>query len=160
MYVTLILDHFKQKKSHIWSYTCCLISMLKLRSIPDPHPRKDIEPDNIFDHIVSQYNCDLLVKYMTVYRIWNGDYVRQNSYNREISNWISKQKSLLAKLKTIKPKDIKNNIVNNYIEIAENIISQKEVFRKTERITMLEALRHIDKIKPGKNLSYYTSKLI
>ena len=91
--------HFKQEKSQIWSYACCLINMLKLGSIPDPHSRQDTNPENIFDHIVSQNNFDLLIKYMAVYRIWNGEYVRQNSYNREISNWISSKKSLSASSK-------------------------------------------------------------
>ena len=36
---------------------------------------------------------------MAVYRIWNGEYVRQKSYNREISNWISNKKSLFTSSK-------------------------------------------------------------
>ena len=152
--------HFKQEKSQIWSYACCLINMLKLRSIPDPNPKQDIEPDDIFDHIVFQNNLDLLIKYMAVYRIWNGEYVRQNSYNREISNWISNEKSLFASSKIKQPTGVENDIGNNYIEIAENIIAQKKDFRKIEKITLLEAIRHINKIKPDKNLSYYTCKLI
>ena len=152
--------HFKQKKSHIWSYACCLISMLKLRSIPDPHPRKDIEPDNIFDHIVCQNNLDLLIKYMAVYRIWNGEYVRQNSYSREISNWISNKKSLSASSKIKESMEVENDVGNNFIEIAENIIAQEKVFRKTDEIALLEAIRHINKIKPDKNINFYTSKLI
>ena len=152
--------HFKQKKSHIWSYACCLISMLKQRSIPDPHPRKDIDPDNIFDHILCQNNLDLLIKYIAVLRIWNGEYVRQNSYSREISNWISSKKSLSASSKIKESMEVENDIGDNYIEIAEKIIAQEEVFRKTEEIALLEVIRHINKIKPDKNINFYTSKLI
>ena len=152
--------HFKQEKSQIWSYACCLISMLKLKSIPDPNSRKDIEPDNIFDHIVCQNNLDLLIKYMAVYRIWNGEYVKQNSYNREISNWIFNKKSLFASFKIKELIEVENDIRINYIEIAENIIVQEQVFKITKEITLLEAIRHINKIKPDKNLIYYTSKLI
>ena len=68
--------------------------------------------------------------------------------------------NLPASSKIKEPIEVESDIGNNYIEIAENIIAQVEVFRKTERITMLEAIRHINKIKPGKNLSFYTSKLI
>ena len=152
--------HFKQEKSQIWSYACCLISVLKLRPIPEPHSRKDIEPDNIFDQIVSYYDSDLLIKYMAAYRIWNGEYVRQNSYNREISNWISSKKSLSASSKIKEPIEVENDIGMNYIEIAEKIIAQEQVSRTTAKITLLEAIRHINKIKPDKNLSYYTSRLI
>ena len=152
--------HFKQEKSQIWSYACCLINMLKLGSIPDPHFRKDTNPENIFDHIVSQNNFDLLIKYMAVYRIWNGEYVRQNSYNREISNWISNKKFLHDSSKINNPLEVENDIGMNYIEIAEKIIAQEHVSRMTEKITLLETIRHINKIKPDKNLSYYTSRLI
>ena len=152
--------HFKQEKSQIWSYACCLISMLKLRSIPEPNSRKDIEPDDIVDHIICQNNLDLFIKYMAVYRIWNGEYVRQNSYNREISNWISNKKSLNNSSKINEPTEVENDIGMNYIEIAEKIIAQEQVSRTTAKITLLEAIRHINKIKPDKNLSYYTSRLI
>lgn len=152
--------HFKQEKSQIWSYACCLISMLKLKSIPEPHSRKDIEPDDIVDHIICQNNLDLLIKYMAVYRIWNGEYVKQNSYNREISYWLSIKKSLNDSSKINKPVEVENDIEMNYIEIAEKIIAQEKVSRIPEKISFLEAIRHIKKIKPDKNLSYYTSRLI
>jgi len=152
--------HFKQEKSQVWSYVCCLINMLKLESIPDPHPRQDIEPDDIFDHIVCQNDVALLIKYMAVCRIWNGEYVRQNSYNREISNWILNKKSLSASSKIKETTAADNEIGNNYIEIAENIIAQEKDYRQIQVIALLEAIRHINKIKPDKNLSYYTSKLI
>ena len=53
-----------------------------------------------------------------------------------------------------------NNIEMNYIEIAEKIIAQEQASRIIEKITLLEAIRHTNKIKPDKNLSYYTGRLI
>ena len=97
---------------------------------------------------------------MAVYRIWNGEYVRQNSYNREISNWISNKKSLNDSSKMNAQIEVENNIGINYIEIAEKIIAKEQLSRITEKITLLETIRHINKIKPDKNLSYYTSRLI
>ena len=97
---------------------------------------------------------------MAVYRIWNGEYVRQNSYNREISNWISNKKSLNDRSKINEQIEVENNIGMNYIEIAEKIIAQEQLSRITEKITLLETIRHINKIKPDKDLSYYTSRLI
>ncbi len=58
------------------------------------------------------------------------------------------------------PTEVENDIGMNYIEIAEKIIAQEQVSRTTAKITLLEAIRHINKIKPDKNLSYYTSRLI
>ena len=97
---------------------------------------------------------------MAVYRIWNGEYVRQNSYNREISNWISNKKSLNNSSKINAPTEVENDIEMNYIEIAEKIIAQEKLSRTTAKITLVEAIRHINKIKPDKDLSYYTSRLI
>ena len=97
---------------------------------------------------------------MAVYRIWNGEYVRQNSYNREISNWISNKKSLNDSSKMNEQIEVENNIWMNYIEIAEKIIAHEQLSRIKEKITLLETIRHINKIKPDKNLSYYTSRLI
>ena len=152
--------HFKQEKSQIWSYVCCLISMLKLRLIPEPHSREDIELDKIFDHIVCQNNLDLLIKYMAVYRIWNGEYVRQKSYNREISNWMSIKQSLFTSTKISESMEAKKiDIGHNFIKIAENMIVQEQGFIKTEDIVLLEAIRYIKKIKPGKNINFYESKL-
>ena len=56
--------------------------------------------------------------------------------------------------------EVENNIGINYIEIAEKIIAKEQLSRITEKITLLEAIRHINKIKPDKNLSYYTSRLV
>ena len=77
---------------------------------------------------------------MAVYRIWNGEYVRQNSYNREISNWISNKKSLNNSSKINEPIEVENDIGMNYIEIAEKIIAQKQVSRITERSLCLKQL--------------------
>ena len=97
---------------------------------------------------------------MAVYRIWKGEYVKQNSYNREISYWLSNKKSLNDSSKINEPVEVENDTGINYIEIAEKIIAQEQVSRITEKIALLEAIRHIKKIKPDKNLSYYTSRLI
>ena len=75
-------------------------------------------------------------------------------------NWISSKKSLSASSKIKESMEVENDIGDNYIEIAEKIIAQEQVSRTTAKITLLEAIRHINKIKPDKNLSYYTSRLI
>ena len=122
--------HFKQKKSQVWSYACCLINVLKSKSLPVPHNKKDIDPDKLIDLISSYYDPELLLKFAAISRIWNEGYVRERSYKREISNWLYK----------IKPSIKKNNIdlskiaidqnldYNNYINIAERIISQESSF--------------------------------
>ena len=155
--------HFKQEKTHIWTYACCLIDILQSSSLPEPHNRKDLEPNNLIDQILSYHDVELLVTYIAIYRIWGGDYIRQNSYNREISHWLSKIDSSFKKMdiNESKIKLDKNIIYNNYIDVAENIISQKSSVRQISiNIIILEAIRYIEIIKPDKNLYYYANQII
>ena len=155
--------HFKQEKAHIWTYACCLIDILQSAPLPEPHNRKDIEPNNLIDQLLSYHNSELLVTFIAIYRIWGGDYIRQNSYNREISHWLSKIDSSSNKM-DINESEIKldkNIIYNNYIDVAENIISQKSSVRQIPmNIIILESIRYIEIIKPGKNLYYYANQII
>jgi len=154
--------HFKQEKSQTWSYACCLIEILRLKSIPYPHTRKELKPNELFDQIIACRNPNLLVSYMAMFRIWDGDYVRQNSYNREISHWLSTKQSLLKKMKIKESKIASDNDMdNNYIKITEKIISQRVSFGQIlKKITILETIRYITKIRPDKNLYYYAGQLI
>jgi len=155
--------HFKQEKTHIWTYACCLIDILQSSPLPEPHNRKDLEPNNLIDQILSYHDVELLVTYIAIYRIWGGDYIRQNSYNREISHWLSKIDSSFKKMdiNESKIKLDKNIIYNNYIDVAENIISQKSSVRQISiNIIILEAIRYIEIIKPDKNLYYYANQII
>ena len=155
--------HFKQDKAHIWIYSCCLIEILQSAPLPEPHNRKDLEPNNLIDQILSYNDVELLVTYTAIHRIWGGNYIRQNSYNREISHWLSKIASLFNKMVLNEPKiKLDNNIIyNNYIDAAENIISRTSSARQiSKNIVMLEAIRYMKLIKPDKSLYYYANQII
>ena len=155
--------YFKQEKAHIWTYACFLIHILQSAPLPDPHIRKDLEPNNLIDQILSYNDVELLVTYIAIHRIWNGDYIRQNSYNREISHWLSKLDFSFEKIdkNEAEIKLDKNIIYNNYIDVAENIISQKSSVKQISiNIIILEAIRYIEIIKPDKNLYYYANQII
>ena len=154
--------HFKQKKSQVWAYACCLINVLQSTSLPGPHNKKDIDPVKIIDSIQSHNDPELLLTFAAVSRIWNEEYVRERSYKREISHWLYK----------IKPSIKKNNIdrsevvidqsfeYNNYINIAERIISKKSSSDNiSKRIVTLEAIRYFANTKPNKNLYYYINQI-
>ena len=154
--------HFKQKKSQVWAYACCLINVLKSASLPGPHNKKDIDPVKIIDSIQSHNDPELLLTFAAVSRIWNEEYVRGRSYKREISHWLYK----------IKPSIKKNNIdrsevlidqsveYNNYINIAERIISKESSSDNiSKRIVILEAIRYFANTKPNKNLYYYINQI-
>ena len=156
--------HFKQEKPHAWTYTCCLIDMLQSKPLPEPHIRQGLEPNKLFDQVLSYCDAELLVTYVSILRIWGGDYVRQDSYNREISHWLySKQSSKKKIIDKEESEIVLEQSINhkNFIQIAENIISKgNPISQSSKNIVILEALRHIAKIKSNKILYYYVNELI
>jgi len=156
--------HFKQEKPHAWTYACCLIEMLQSKPLPEPHIRQGLEPNKLFDLVLSYCDAELLVTYASILRIWGGDYVRQDSYNREISHWLySKQSSKKKIIDKEESEIVLEQSINhkNFIQIAENIISKgNPISQSSKNIVILEALRHIAKIKSNKILYYYVNELI
>lgn len=156
--------HFKQEKPHAWTYACCLIDMLQSKPLPEPHIRQGLEPNKLFDLVLSYCDAELLVTYVSILRIWGGDYVRQDSYNREISHWLySKQSSKKKIIDKEESEIVLEQSINhkNFIQIAENIISKgNPISQSSKNIVILEALRHIAKIKSNKILYYYVNELI
>ena len=156
--------HFKQEKPHAWTYACCLIEMLQSKPLPEPHIRQGLEPNKLFDLVLSYCDAELLVTYASILRIWGGDYVRQDSYNREISHWLySKQSSKKKIIDKEESEIVLEQSINhkNFIQIAENIISKgNPISQSSKNIVILEALRHIAKIKSNKILYYYINELI
>jgi hypothetical protein len=156
--------HFKQEKPHAWTYACCLIDMLQSKPLPEPHSRQGLEPNKLFDLVLSYCDAELLVTYASILRIWGGDYVRQDSYNREISHWLySKQSSKKKIIDKEESEIVLEQSINhkNFIQIAENIISKgNPISQSSKNIVILEALRHIAKIKSNKILYYYVNELI
>ena len=130
--------------------------------MPDPHNKKDIEPNKLIDSISSYNNIELLLTFAAISRIWNEEYVRSRSYNREISHWLYKIQSSIKKNNIDKSEIVINQNIdyNNYINIAEQIISQESTFENiSSRIISLEAIRYFVKTKPNKNLYYYINQL-
>tara|TARA_B100001113_G_C21057022_1_gene599426 strand:- start:3 stop:986 length:984 start_codon:yes stop_codon:yes gene_type:complete len=153
--------HFKQKKSQIWTYACCLINILQLESLPGPHNKKQLNPNKLLDLVLSSNDPELLMTFLSVSRIWNGEYVRYRSYRREISHWLYKTKSLIKKNKMAQSEIVINQNLdqNNYISIAEQIILQGSSLEDiSKKIVLLEAVRHCSKTEPIKNLYYYINR--
>ena len=154
--------HFKQKKSQVWAYACCLINVFQSKSLPGPHNKKDIEPNKLFDPILSYNDLGLLKTFAAIARIWNEEYVREKSYKREISHWLYAIQSSIKKNNIDESEVVidQNFDYNNYINIAEQIISEDSSFENiSKRIVALEAIRYFGKTKPNKNLYYYINQI-
>jgi len=154
--------HFKKKRSQVWAYACCLINVLQSKPLPSPHDKKDIEPSKLIDSISSYNDFELLLTFAAISRIWNEEYVRERSYKREISHWLYKIKSSIKKNNIGEPEvGIDQNLdYNNYINIAERIISQDSSLENiSKRIVKLEAIRYFAKTMTNINLYYYINQI-
>ena len=156
--------YFKQEKSQTWTYACCLIDVLKTKPLPEPSIRQDIQPDKLFDRVIYYYNTKFLETYTAVLRIWNGGYVRQDSYNREISHWLHSKQFYKDKIVNEKRSELvlDHDIdYNNFINIAEVIISKgNTIVESSKGIITLEALRYIEKIRKNKYFHDYVNRLV
>ena len=152
--------NFKQNKSHVWTYASCLINFLKKDALPRPSKRKNIKPMSLIKIISNYDNIDDMIKYSAMIRIWEGDYVRISSYQREISSWLDIKFSDQSKI------DKKNNQLffeeevqyNDFGKVAESIVINKSSAEKKSRdIIALDALRYL-KNKSGDETFYFYIK--
>ncbi len=155
--------NFKQNKSHVWTYASCLINFLKKDSLPRPSKRKNIKPLNLIKIISNHNNIDDIIKYSAMIRIWEGDYVRISSYQREISSWLDIKFSDRSKI------DKNNNQFfledgvqyNDFVNIAESIIVSKSSAEKKSRdIISLDALRYLKNKSGSEKFYFYISDLL
>ena len=138
--------HFQELKEDIWTYTCSLLSVIAQQRLPEPHKHKTIDPEKLLGSILMTDKPTLWVTYSSVWRLWNGEYIRLKNYQREISNWLSGlvldeynssefyQESLLLKEE--------NGSDTRFIDLAESIILQdKPALERGREIVILESLR-------------------
>ena len=76
-------------------------------------------------------------------RVWEGEYVRLRSYKREISSWLDESfSSNIMSAHISKP--FGNPLKNNFVDIAEKIISKNSSKNIISRdIITLDALRYL-----------------
>ena len=154
--------NFKQSKSNVWTYSSCLINVLKKEPLPRPSKRRNTNPIDLIKYISSHNNIDDIITYSAVLRIWEGDYVRLSSYQREISCWLDvKFPDITESDKNKHPElsegDFKQN---DFIQIAELIISKNNsIEEKSRDIIALDALRYL-KNKSGDSLHFQIKDLL
>ena len=142
--------NFKQKKSHVWTYASCLINKLKGRQLPKPSPKGELKPDDILKSITSHASIDMIVNFAAMLRVWEGEYVRLRSYQREISSWLDECFSSNI-MSNYMSKPMGNSLKNNFVDIAEKIISKNSSRNIISRdIITLDALRYL-KNRVGSN---------
>ncbi len=146
---------FNQDVKKTWPYTRCLLREISKSPLPEPHDKVDFNP-SIMDQVPSDRGR--LKNMAAARRLWDGDYIRINGIQREVSNWLStvtvgesSDKNIVDGLE-----DYIKNSGNFFIQMAENLIGNPEWETK---IIQLEALRYFAKNGSPKNLSIISSHL-
>tara|TARA_B100001996_G_C18628907_1_gene580944 strand:- start:42 stop:1043 length:1002 start_codon:yes stop_codon:yes gene_type:complete len=147
LFVYHLLRSFQfQKSNNPWVFICSLIQEMKFFPIPNPHRSSIVTPEDIRQSMMLAGEINL---FSSVERLWNGDYVRRESYRRELSYWcfkISERKKINNEKNSARFsfKDKKNNF---FIKLGESIVldKSKSLKAKTDGLVILESLRAIKK---------------
>ena len=131
--------YFQNNKDNVWSYAMCLLNIMKMEALPKPKKRKSVDLNLVKRDILYSSNALDWVIFSAVSRIWEGNYIRINSYKRELSNWVF---SLQISKKEINKEDkFPQNI--NFIKIIESLIAKKIDYKtKYSDIIKIESLRY------------------
>ena len=148
LFVHHLLRSFQfQKSKNSWSFICSLIQEMEFFSIPNPHKASMITPSDIRKVIIQSGDIN---SFSSVERLWNGDYVRRESYRRELSHWccyISENLEIKNK-KNSTGFSFENKNNNFFIKLSESIIlnKNKSLKLKIDDLIILESLRSMKKM--------------
>lgn len=131
--------YFQNNKDSVWSYTMCLLKIIQIKSLPQPKRLKALDINTFNVDVLYSTNAFDWVIFSAASRIWAGDYIRINSYKRELSNWLYILD--ISKNKIHKQKYYPQNI--NFIKIIEDLINGETDYKtKYWDIIKIESLRY------------------
>ena len=141
---------FNQNKNNNWIYAVCLFNELKKKNLKQPHKAKNVK----FSYNLLCGHRDI-IKYSVCARLWQGDYVRASSFQRELSHWIhgSDKKKSTNVVNTLSLDGLDNYRSKRgdfFINLAELFIEDLEALK------FLEAFRFF--VRKANEKEYYTLK--
>lgn len=149
---------FQEVKEDNWVYVRCLFEYLSEKRLPRPHNLKNVDINKFKSEMIYKIEPTL---FSAIIRLWEGDYVRDKGYKRELSSWIklkNNQKSESSKIIS----NNKNNIRNfkSYINVAENLIlKNKEKHNTALDLVNLESFRSLMDKSLGKKNNFFNSRI-
>ncbi len=154
LFVHHLLRSFQfQKSKNSWAFVCSLIQEMDFFSVPDPHKASMITPKDIRKKMILSGEVNL---FSSVERLWNGDYVRVESYRRELSHWCLEMSEGIKIKNKKKPisfsfKDKNNNF---FINLGESIVldKNKSLKERINGLVILESLRAMKKMSKSNQI--------
>ena len=152
---------FQQDVNNTWQYSRCLLKEIVKTSLPEPHPKKNVNPELIMNTILTKRTDSPISIFTAAIRLWEGEHVRISGYRRELSHWYSKSKfDDQIEINQNVMKGLENYLKNGgnfFIQMAEKLIKNHgwEL-----QIIELEALRYLlNKVSSNKDLVNISSYL-
>ena len=152
---------FQQDVKNTWQYSRCLLKEIVKTSLPEPHPKKNVNPELIMNTILTKRADSPISIFAAAIRLWEGEYVRISGYRRELSHWYSKfEFDHQIEINENVMKGLENYLKNGgnfFIQMAKKLITNHgwEL-----QIIELEALRYLlNKVSSNKDLVNISSYL-
>ena len=141
---------FNQNNKNNWIYAVCLFNELKKQNLKQPHKAKNVK----FSYNLLDRHRDI-IKYSVCARLWQGDYVRVSSFQRELSHWIhvsdnKKSTNIVNTLSSDGLDNYRKKRGDFFINLAEVFIEDLEALK------FLEAFRFF--VKQANEEEYYILK--
>ena len=141
---------FNQNNNNNWIYAVCLFNELKKKNLKQPHKAKNAK----FSYNLLDEHPDI-IKYSVCARLWQGDYVRVSSFQRELSHWIhvsdnKKSTNIVNTLSLDGLDNYRKKRGDFFINLAEVFIEDLEALKS------LEAFRFF--VKQANEEEYHTLK--
>ena len=142
--------NFQEMKDDNWAFTRCLMSYLIGNKLPEPHSKTKLSPKDIKNEIL--LNGDIVL-FSAMERLWECDYVRIESYRREISHWCSHEVHNSFNNIKLKPLNwVFKEGKNRFIEYAEDLVkcTNKEELQIKNSLILIESFRAmLNKLSPS-----------
>lgn len=135
---------FQESKDDNWAYTTCVFDWVSQQTLPPAHEKHNVEPNQFIDTMIQGGDLNW---FAAVTRLWDGDYVRIRSYQRELSYGLSQFADMNQPRKSGVQHWINSQNKTKYIEAAEKItLSNKSKSEITNQIVTLESVRALSRI--------------
>lgn len=140
--------YFHQDEKELWSYARCMILEIFKCDLVSVSDEADLNPETLIYQILTPDQLKTIPLFSAIMRLWEGDYVRINTYKNAISKWLNMQRINPVTNKNGSTDELEKYNLHGgryFIDIAESIVKNNLPDEAINQIVQLEALRGIAK---------------
>ena len=143
---------FQNKKEDNWMFISSVYEQLQEQNPKSMHESESAHPDEVSFGVAYGKN---IAYFSAMNRLWKGDYVRINSYRRELSYWLGQMKQIDMRPEKKGLNDIGKQLKDiSYVKQAEKIIKLEKSFSELARdLVFLESVRSFANISNQEHIN-------